>query len=58
MWIRLGTRHALAGAALALAMLLAACALALGNLPAFRDPELLGSFAQAVVPTLAITIEL
>lgn len=56
MWIRLGTRHALAGAALALAMLLAACALALGNLPAFRDPELLGSFAQAVVPTLAISL--
>ena len=28
--------------------------LAISNTPAFRDPQLVGSFAQAVIPTLAI----
>ncbi|MEO6797129.1 MAG: histidine kinase [Candidatus Dormibacter sp.] len=32
----------------------AASVLALTNLPAFRDPQLIGSFGQAVIPTLAI----
>src|SRR5438270_11273903 len=54
MTARLGPRLAWGGAALVCLLVAIAGALALSNLPAFRDPELIGSLAQAVVPTLAI----
>jgi signal transduction histidine kinase len=54
MTARLGSRLAWGGAAFVCLIVAIAGALALGNLPAFRDPELIGSLAQAVVPTLAI----
>ena len=49
-------RQRLAGAGLGIVYLLVAGAvgLAISNLPAFGDPQLAGSFAQAVVPTVAI----
>ena len=37
-------------------LLAIAIGLAISNAPAFRDPQLLGSFAQAVIPTMAIGI--
>jgi signal transduction histidine kinase len=54
MTARLGSRLAWGGAALVGLILAIAGALALSNLPAFRDPELIGALAQAVVPTLGI----
>src|SRR5258708_5286676 len=54
MTARLGRRLAWSGASLVCLIVAIAGALALNNLPAFRDPELIGSLAQAVVPTLGI----
>lgn len=54
MRVRLRPRLAwVAGGAVCLLVAIAAL-MALSNLAAFRDPQLIGSFAQAVVPTLAI----
>ena len=54
MTARLGRRLAWSGAGAVCLLVALASGLALINLPAFRDPQLTGSFAQAVVPTLAI----
>jgi signal transduction histidine kinase len=54
MRFRLNSRLGLAGAAASVLLVAIASALAVSNLPAFRDPQLIGGFAQAVVPTLAI----
>jgi len=54
MRIRLNSRLALAGAAASVLLVAMTSGLALTNLPAFRDPQLFGGFAQAVVPALAI----
>ncbi len=54
MRIGLNSRLGLAGAAASVLLVAIASALAISNFPAFRDPQLIGGFAQAVVPTLAI----
>lgn len=56
MRVRPSPRLAWGGAAAACLLVAIASGLALMNLPAFRDPELIGSFAQAAVPTLGIVI--
>jgi signal transduction histidine kinase len=49
-----GRRLAWSAAALAYGLIALAVGLAVTNGPAFRDPQLAGSFAQAVVPSFAI----
>jgi signal transduction histidine kinase len=49
-----GPRLAWSAAGLAYALIALALGLAVTNGPAFRDPQLAGSFAQAVIPTFAI----
>ena len=51
---RLRRRLAWGATGLVYAMVALAVVLAIGNAPAFRDPQLVGAFAQAVIPTLAI----
>ena len=49
-----GPRLAWSAAGLAYALIALALGLAVTNGPAFRDPQLAGSFAQAVIPSFAI----
>jgi signal transduction histidine kinase len=51
---RLGPRLAWSATGLVYGFVALAIVLALSNGPAFRDPQLVGSFAQAVIPTMAI----
>jgi signal transduction histidine kinase len=51
---RLGPRLAWSATGLVYGFVALAIVLAISNGPAFRDPQLVGSFAQAVVPTMAI----
>jgi signal transduction histidine kinase len=54
MTTRQGPRLAWGGVGLAYLLIAGAIGLAISNGPAFRDPQLVGSFAQAVIPPTAI----
>ena len=50
-----GQRLGWAGLGIVYLLLAGAIGLAISNAPAFRDPQIVGSFAQGVIPTMAIT---
>ncbi|HEX9095397.1 MAG TPA: histidine kinase [Candidatus Dormibacteraeota bacterium] len=54
MTVRQGPRLAWGGVGLVYLLIVGAIGLAISNAPAFRDPQLVGSFAQAVIPPTAI----
>jgi signal transduction histidine kinase len=54
MRVRLSPSPAWIGGIVVCLLVASAGTLALTNLPAFRDPQLIGSLGQAVIPTLAI----
>jgi len=51
-----GSRLAWGGVGSVYVLVAVAAGLAVANAPAFRDPQLVGAFAQAVIPTMAIAI--